>query len=203
MDDLQKPVHALYIYKNVKWGRPAKASPSSQDYPQMFSASFPLILSLFPLLSCQINGETIHLRQVSAPSVTQYWNTRCATDTTYTTTLPQTTELFEDLPLVDVYLTYESNIYFAGQYNAADLSLSHLSQVTLQLNQISTEAPTTYYLVAPDYTNPGAARLDQVTGTLNLKTGCVAHFPILAPFITTTDINTGKAPVAVSPKDRH
>jgi hypothetical protein len=54
----------------------------------------------------------------------------------------------------------------------------------MKLLNYQTEVPWshTFYLVAPDETNPGAARFNATTNTLNLRTGCVAYLPILAPF---------------------
>jgi hypothetical protein len=153
----------------------------------MPSALLPILLFFFlaslPPISVESGGQQQSARLVETAAVRQYWATRCATSQTFTAAnLPATTDLFANLPIVDLYLEYQDSIYFIDQYFTADLSLTDVIAMKLLDHQTEVLWSHVFYLVAPDKTNPGAARFDARTSTLHLRTGCVAYLPILAPF---------------------
>jgi hypothetical protein len=154
-------------------------------------AMYLLITIMVPNLSIRKEGTNSKIREVEAPAVQQYWKSRCAKTTTLST-IPDTVTIFPGLPLVDVYLEFESGIYFVDQLYLDDplnresvndrLPLDYFFELELQNNEVKVEWPGIFYIVAPDETNPGAAKLNIEAGTLEIRNGCSTHLPILAPF---------------------
>lgn len=140
-----------------------------------------LLIFISPPLLVNRGTKITTLRPVQQASVLQYWNTRC-TKSVDLTELPDTIHLFPGLPIVDIYLQVEDEIYFLDQLHQEAIPTKWFQDLILMDHYAETEWDRVFYIVAPDETNPGAAKLCLTTGIMEVRTNCSTHLPILAPF---------------------
>ena len=148
----------------------------------MYDLLFPtLLFFLPPPLLVHHQDQISAAFPVEADAVRQYWFTRCA-DVTPPTPLPDTLHLFPGLPIIDVYVEKGEDIFFLTQLSTETIPRTYLENVRLSYVHCTDNVHTKLYLVAPDETNPGAARVNLCTQTYEARTTCVNRLPVLAPF---------------------